>query len=108
MQGGSSSLRAGPELDRLVCQRVFGGPPSIDFQPSTRIQDAWKIHQHMDEMPNDVLAAYVSERHRILFARWRDRTGARVVGPDTPGYLMELDPESICLAALKAMDLDLH
>jgi len=102
--GGPSTPRPGPELDRLVSQRILGKAATPEFCPSTRIQDAWVIHHHMYQMPNDTLASYLSELHRILFARWRDRTGARVIGPDTPGYLMELDPESICLAALKAID----
>lgn len=105
LQGGSPiAPRPGSDLDRVVCERVLHIPPPPDFHPSTQIEDAWKIHHHMDQMTNDVLSVYLSELHRILFAKWRDRTGARVIGPDTPGYLMELDAESICLAALKAME----
>lgn len=106
LQGaGPSDMRPGSELDQMVEQKIMhDGLADGDFQPSVRISDAWKVHQRMDRLPNHVLASYLSELHRILFARWRERTGARVVGPDTPGYLMELDAESICRAALKAAD----
>lgn len=104
LQGaGPSDMRPGSELDQVIQQKLMRDMPGNgDFHPSARIADAWKVHQRMDRLPNHVLASYLSELHRILFARWRERTGARVVGPDTPGYLMELDAESICRAALKA------
>ena len=103
LQGaGPSDMRPGADLDHIVQQKIMRDAPADgEFQPSARIADAWKVHQRMDRLPNHVLSCYLSELHRILFARWRERTGARVVGPDTPGYLMELDAESICRAALK-------
>lgn len=104
LQGaGPADMRAGAELDEIVKQKLMrDAPVDGEFHPSAQIADAWKVHHRMDRLPNHVLASYLSELHRILFARWRERTGARVVGPDTPGYLMELDAESICRAALKA------
>jgi hypothetical protein len=104
LQGaGPSDMRPGAELDEVVKQKLMrDAPVDREFHPTAQIADAWKVHQRMDRLPNHVLASYLSELHRILFARWRERTGARVVGPDTPGYLMELDAESICRAALKA------
>lgn len=104
LQGaGPSDMRPGSDLDEVVKQKLMHDVPvDGEFHPSAQIGDAWKVHQRMDRLPNHVLASYLSELHRILFARWRERTGARVVGPDTPGYLMELDAESICRAALKA------
>ena len=104
LQGaGPSDMRPGSDFDEIVKRKLMRDA-AVDgnFHPSAQIADAWKVHQRMDRLPNHVLASYLSELHRILFARWRERTGARVVGPDTPGYLMELDAESICRAALKA------
>jgi hypothetical protein len=101
---GPSTMQPGSELDRMVSEQVMGSESLPDpFQPSTRIEHAWQVHRRMDQLPNHVLAAYVSELHRVLFARWRERTGARVIGPDMPGYLMEMDAESICRAAIKAV-----
>jgi hypothetical protein len=106
-------MKAGRELDKVIAERVMTVWVPKNQIPlySSRIDDAWQVVERMRESRTSVLRIVgLIQGYRVAFSDIRWSSADSDMDLSRPYYVKEAVadtlPEAICLAALRAVGVD--